>query len=230
MEKETQIISFYTQKGGSGKTTLTHMVSLALTSGAVGKSVLVIDADTQKSLVTALEDIRQNKGKLDLNPPYDLKYCPLPQLSDCLRENWGKYDFIIIDLPGTMDMEGVRTALLACDKVFVPIQPSQLDVNSARDTIRKLEEIKEFKKSNDGNLSYYCLINQAEGNKISTKRLIEFIGASGVPHLETPMARYEKFKYLLNDYENILDQKKWGSEEHAFSKFFDEVKIKLTEN
>jgi chromosome partitioning protein len=230
MEKETRIISFYTQKGGSGKTTLTHMVSLALANKKSGKNVLVLDADTQQSLVKALEDIRLNRGEKGLNPPYDLEYCPLTNIQDVLKEKWGKYDYIIIDLPGTMDMEGVRTALLACDVVFLPIQPSQLDVTSAKDTIVKLQDIKDYKKAHGGNMNFYCLINQAEPKKISTRYLIEYIAATGVPYFENAMVRYEKFKYLLNDYENILELKKWGNEEHAFSKFFDEIQLKLSEN
>src|ERR1035437_907071 len=109
-EKETKIISFYTQKGGSGKTTLTHLVALALVSKTVGKSVLVLDADSQQSLVKGLEAIRFSEGKADIMPPYDLQYCPITQVQEVLKEKWGKYDYIFIDLPGTMDMEGVRTS------------------------------------------------------------------------------------------------------------------------
>lgn len=232
MEKETKIISFYTQKGGSGKTTLTHMVAIALVSKEMGKTVLVLDADPQQSLVKGLEAIRHSEGNQELMPPYVLEYCPITKMQEVLNEKWGKYDYIFIDLPGTMDMEGVRTSLLACDVVFVPIQPSQLDITSAQDTIQKLEDIKQYKKGKEGFLNYYCLINQAEQKKVSTKELIAYLSSSGVQYLENPMYRYEKYKYLLNSYENILENKasKWGNEEHAFIKIVDEIKIKLSEN
>jgi cellulose biosynthesis protein BcsQ len=234
MEKNTVIASYYTQKGGSGKTTLTHMTSIALAAdkkkGGLGKSVLVLDADTQKSLVKALENIRAEKEDANLKPPYDLLYCPITDMKSALRKHYGKYDYIFIDLPGTMDIDGVRTALLACDIVFLPIQPSQLDVSSAEDTVLKLQEIQKYKKKEGGDMQYYCFINQAEPKKISTKSLIEFISTNGLSHLETPMLRYERYKYLLNDYENILGNSKWSSEEHSFSKFFDEIKSKLLLN
>lgn len=226
-QKETKIISFYTQKGGSGKTTLTHIVALALTGAEQGKKVLVLDADSQRSLVKALDDIKLSKGDKNLKPPYELKYAPLTKIESLLRENFYMYDYILIDLPGALDMEGVRTALLACDVVFMPIQPSQLDFTSAKDSIEKLFEIKKYKEKKGGELDFFCMVNQAEPNRLSTKDLIEYIGSTGLPHLESPLLRYEKFKYVLNDYVNILDNQKWGNEEFAFSKIFDEIKSKI---
>jgi chromosome partitioning protein len=227
MDKETEIISFYTQKGGSGKTTLTHMVALALASEGNNKTILVLDSDPQHSLVNYLEDIRTSKDDPDFNPPYELIKAPIINLREQLNDKWGKYDYIFLDLPGTMEMEGVRDAILFCNKIFIPIQPSILDLNSAKDTIHKIIEIKKLKNTQNEDLEFYCLLNQSEPNKLSTKGLIEFIKSNEIPHLETPMPRYEKYKYVFTDFTNILENSKWGNEEQSFSNLIDEIKTKL---
>ncbi|MBN8702764.1 MAG: ParA family protein [Bacteroidetes bacterium] len=225
---ETKIISFYTQKGGSGKTTLTHLMGIALSAKEVGKKVLVVDSDPQRSLMKILEDIRMSNEDPKLKPPYDLVYSPIGEIRDTLRKHHGKYDIILIDMPGTLDMKGVRSGLLACDVVFIPIQPSQLDFVSSRETIEKIKEIQQLKKSEKEDFHYYCLVNQAEPKKVRTRELLEYIGASKIPHLEVPVLRYEKYKDMMNEYSvDIFKKKNWGNEELALRKVFDEILEKL---
>lgn len=229
MEHETKIMSFATQKGGSGKSTITHIIALALSGQAVGKKILVIDADTQGTIKGAINDVRRLKEDPNLKPSYDFQESTLDNLKEVIKKNYGNYDCIFIDLPGTLDVPGVRTALVACDIVFVPILPSQPDLKAAFTTIKQLQEIKSHKQEHESNLDFYCFVNQAEPSRVSTKSLIAALDSYKIPRMEKPLLRYEKYKMIINDFKNILDNKDWATEEFALNGFFEEIK-KIIEN
>jgi chromosome partitioning protein len=227
MDKDTKIISFATQKGGSGKTTLTHMVALALASKSLNKSVLVLDMDEQKTLSV----FYAQQQKLDANLPepptnrYELITCPLPELRETLNVNYGKYEYILIDFPGTFMVEGIRSAFLFCDKVFVPVKHSQPDFISSQVVFKLLEEVKEMRKAKGADFDYYGLISIAEPDKSNFKMFKEFLATQSYPSLENPFYKYVKYENALINYHGIMDvpKVKWKHEEEAFNRFFQEL-------
>lgn len=107
-------------KGGSGKSTLTFNLAVWLTLAEV--RVRLVDADPQATL-TDVVAVRQEEG---FNPP--LVVADHRVLSEAtLRDA----DETLIDV-GASDMDSMRRALALCDRVVVPVPPSQADIWSTQ--------------------------------------------------------------------------------------------------
>lgn len=219
-EKETIIVAFATQKGGSGKSTITHMIGTAIGDLEEGKTVLVIDLDEQKSLTKVYK--RLSKEGFNF---YDFISASLTEgVYDVIKENYGKYDYILLDTPGTFMADGIKETFLLCHFVFIPIQPSQLDIDSAVDTIRLLNEIKALKESKNGFFEYYTFISKAEPGTLWTRQLQDYLEVIKVKTLESTMPVYNAYKNLTQTGDNILSKnKKWGKEAYAFDKLYSEI-------
>lgn len=114
-------------KGGSGKSTVTFNLAVWLAMADV--NVQLIDADPQATL-TDVVDVRLEEG---FDPPLrvgDKSALNADQLSAA--------DETLIDV-GTSDMESMRTALQLCDRVVVPVPPSQADIWSTQRYIHFVE-------------------------------------------------------------------------------------------
>ena len=125
-----RIIALLTQKGGTGKSTLS--TNIAVAAAEAGESVLAVDFDKQGTVadwsatrggkapvVAALE-----KGNSAL----------LPQLIEAAR---GTYSLIIIDTPGE-DSPLTHNAMSAADLCLVPIRPTRADGRGNRPTVEAL--------------------------------------------------------------------------------------------
>ena len=118
-----KVISFSNQKGGSGKTTLSANIAVLWSNS--GYKVAVIDADAQNSLGQWLEARKKYYGEDDIgikSYKFDVR-----NLSDEIKQIKRKYDFIIIDSPPSITFDTIQI-LKASDRVFVPVQPSPLDL------------------------------------------------------------------------------------------------------
>jgi chromosome partitioning protein len=107
-------------KGGSGKSTLTF--NLAVWLSMAGAKVLLIDADPQATLTDVI-DVRREEG-----------FDPVLEAADkraLAPERIRSADETLIDV-GTSDMDALRDALARCDRVVVPVPPSQADIWSTQ--------------------------------------------------------------------------------------------------
>jgi chromosome partitioning protein len=107
-------------KGGSGKSTVTFNLAVWLAMADV--KVQLIDADPQATL-TDVVDVRMEEG---FDPPLRVD-----DKSALNRDYLNAADETLIDV-GTSDMESMRRALLLCDRVVVPVPPSQADIWSTQ--------------------------------------------------------------------------------------------------
>ena len=118
-----KVISFTNQKGGSGKTTLS--ANLAVLWSNSGYKVAVIDADAQNSLTYWLEARKKYYGEDDIGITsynFDVR-----NLKEEIKQIKSKYNFIIIDSPPSITFDTIQI-IKASDRVFVPVQPSPLDL------------------------------------------------------------------------------------------------------
>ena len=114
-------------KGGSGKSTLSFNLAVWLAMAEV--KVQLVDADPQATL-TDVVDVRLEEG---FSPKLKVKG-KVALAPDLLASA----DETLIDI-GTADMEALRQALKLCDRVVVPVPPSQADIWSPQRFIHLVE-------------------------------------------------------------------------------------------
>ncbi|CAP44916.1 AAA family ATPase [Bordetella petrii] len=133
-----RVIALLNQKGGSGKTTLaTH---LAGELASEGFNVALLDADPQGSASGWAERRAQN-GHKRLYGVFGLAreslHVDVPHIARSA-------DFVVIDGP-PRTAAITRSALLACDIVLIPVQPSAYDVWASQEMVRLIEEARLYR-------------------------------------------------------------------------------------
>ncbi|MBW4422039.1 MAG: AAA family ATPase [Myxacorys californica WJT36-NPBG1] len=122
-------IAVVNQKGGAGKSTIA--VHLARWLQRQKKSILVIDADGQRTSSIWLESLEHQIPFQVLQNPDDL----LDQLPKLAKE----HEWLLVDGPATLS-ETTRALLLWADLALIPCQPAGVDLASASDTVRLVRQ------------------------------------------------------------------------------------------
>lgn len=118
-----------TLKGGSGKSTLTFNLGVWLAMADI--DVQMIDADPQATLSDVVE-VRLEEG-------FDPKVL-VRDRSALTAEALAEHEETLIDI-GTADMDALRTSLALCDRVVVPVPPSQADIWSTQRFVQLVKAI-----------------------------------------------------------------------------------------
>ncbi|NEX20603.1 AAA family ATPase [Thiorhodococcus mannitoliphagus] len=116
-------------KGGSGKSTLTF--NLAVWLAMAEARVLLVDADPQATLTDVVEVRKEER----FNPILEVK-----DKAALTQERLRDADETLVDV-GTADMESLRHAISLCDRVVVPVPPSQADIWSTQRFIKMISAI-----------------------------------------------------------------------------------------
>lgn len=175
------IISILNQKGGVGKTTIS--IHIASTLALAGKSVLLIDADVQRSAL----DWAASREKDPIFTVVGISTNTIHKEIKLLEE---KYDYIIIDGPPRV-YDVAKSIIAASDFIVIPIQPSPYDVWSAKEVVDLVNEIK-------NTLSMYKKINAAF---VINRRIPNTVIGRDV---EEAMAQYNFPVLKTNLYQRVL--------------------------
>jgi chromosome partitioning protein len=120
-----KIIALISQKGGSGKTTLS--LNLAIAASLTGKQVVLIDLDPQQSAA------RWSRLRTADTPVIVSGHAPnLEHLIGQAKS--GGADLVVIDTAPKSESASLVAANLA-DLVLIPCQPSSLDLDAVADTV-----------------------------------------------------------------------------------------------
>lgn len=141
------VISFVTQKGGTGKSHLA--ISLAVVAEASGERVCLIDLDPQRTTA----DWYQTRTA---ETPAALDHNEAAKLTETLQglEQAG-FTLVIIDTPGH-DSHATRGAMRAADLCLIPVKPSEADVKATMPTLQALHGMGQ---------KFALVINQAPTNR-----------------------------------------------------------------
>lgn len=125
-------VALISQKGGSGKSTLS--LHLATEASRKGKKVLVIDLDPQGNAV------RWAGRRGDLPP--DVSAESPAALDDVLQDAEAEgYDLVVFDTAPNADRTALRAAK-AADLIMIPCRPSQFDLEAIGATLDLCEVAK----------------------------------------------------------------------------------------
>ncbi|MDM1086733.1 ParA family protein [Myroides odoratimimus] len=162
--KQPLKISFYTQKGGVGKSTLTTLLASQL-HYRLGYNVLVMDCDfPQNSLVNMRErdkdSIMQNEYYKQAaikqfqrlkRKAYSIIKCKVEEALEVaettMQELDQTFDVVFFDLPGTANTKGVLSTLNQMDYIFSPIIADRLVVESTLGFTKAFAELPKSKES-----------------------------------------------------------------------------------
>ena len=125
------VISFVTQKGGSGKTTLT--VNCAVAAMADKKRVVIFDMDEQATAESWYQD-READAPLLIR----VKATELDKALEGAKAK--KFDVVLIDTAGR-DEPASAAAIKAADFCIVPCRPSPADMKATPATVETIRRL-----------------------------------------------------------------------------------------
>ncbi|WP_241085982.1 division plane positioning ATPase MipZ [Candidatus Vondammii sp. HM_W22] len=153
------IILFGGEKGGTGKTTIATNVATWLAN--YGKDVVLVDTDKQG---TASRWVARRNEYYPDHPKIHISR-QTGNVFQAVRDLATRYEEVVIDAGGH-DSEELRTAMVACDKLYVPLRASQPDI----ETTVHVSELVKLAKSFNPSINSYALISQAPTNPFVTER------------------------------------------------------------
>ena len=152
-------ISFATQKGGAGKSTVLSLLASYLYF-VKGTSIAVIDADHPQHSISALRKSESNRlqkdesfssqvlghvGARGLYPvaesemEYVFKRKNKKEASAYEKCQKVNFDYVLIDTPGSLKIRGLKDVLDRSDRIIVPLEPEVMSLSS---TIAFLNAVK----------------------------------------------------------------------------------------
>jgi cellulose biosynthesis protein BcsQ len=214
-KKKTIYISFVTQKGGAGKSSLTILVA-SMMHYALGYDVAIIDCDeTQYSIadmrqydekhifsngqLKRIAEAQFSQHKKGIYPVLSTTIMNAYDVASQLRqENGQAYDFIFFDLPGSVNAKGWLSLIAVMDYLFVPFAADLIDINS---TMAFLKIV--VKMANDGSSEVVPFVFW---NKVDAREKTELfdiynkaVADLGVSVLKTSIPSLSRFHKKITD-------------------------------
>ena len=184
------VITIAQSKGGAGKTTLT--LALASEYAAMGGSVIILDADRQKSMMNWQNDrVEAGRGVDDGIIVVDVSDIQDKNVGAAIVNARSQANLVIIDSEGTANFK----SLYACqdsDYVVVPTRSSRLDLERTVETAEMLQRMCK-------GVPFRVLITQtAQVARSKTELEIDRQIAQAFPAFEDRMHTLDAFRAMSN--------------------------------
>lgn len=145
------IIAVTTNKGGTGKTTIT--INLAVGFAHKGYDVCIIDAD-----VGQFSALKWARYRDDDEKHISVVQVQKEKLNREAKELSKRYDIVIIDGRPTQSEVGDRI-VMASDIVIIPLMPSLFDLEAFKEYLPQFHQVKELKEEIGGRVVGVALLN-----------------------------------------------------------------------
>lgn len=215
-------ISFSTQKGGVGKSTITTFLA-SLLHYRLGYNVLVMDCDypqysltkmRERDLKTVMQNEYHKKAALKQFTTINKKAYPiikckaeeaLDEALEYIQQSPVHWNMVFFDLPGTANTKGVLTTLKAMDFIFSPITADRLVVESTLGFAKAFLELPETENTNKDQV-FRLFWNQVDGREKSIlyeayQHVIEELGLST---MDTRIMDSKRFRKESDDTGNYI--------------------------
>lgn len=161
-------------KGGVGKSMVS--VNLAVMRSSLGKKVLLVDADDQKTS-SNWSDLRTSLG---IKTPFTTIRLSSKSVQTEVLKLATNYDDIIIDCGGR-DTQSLRAALMVSDKFIVPFQPRSFDIWTLSDVDELIAAAKSFNQKLTANAFINCAKPRGSDNDAAKSILAEAASLTLLP-------------------------------------------------
>lgn len=180
-------------KGGSGKSTVTF--NLAIWLAMAERRVAVIDADPQATLTDVLE-VRREEG-----------FEPMVERLDTAQLQYGDafddYDEILIDV-GTASMDNLKLAISICNRLLVPVPPSQADIWSTQRFLRFVDSLVADKRP-----EVLGFINRGDTHRAireSDEAAAALVSLPGIRYLKTRLSQRTAYRRAFSEGLAVFEQ------------------------
>lgn len=143
------------EKGGTGKSTIATNIAVNLAHQQ--KEVVIIDCDPQSTATKWLA--RRNKLFPSLPKVFSIQ--KTGDIYDTSIDMSNRYKYVIIDAGGR-DSEELRTAMVACNKMYIPLKASQPDIETSNHIIQLIK----LAKTLNPKLLAFLMISMASTNHV----------------------------------------------------------------
>ncbi len=209
--KETLFMAFSTQKGGAGKTTLTVLMASYL-HYVKGYNVAVVDCDFPQF---SIKDMRErDMRKVEQNEHFAVMafeqikrtgkraYSVLSSRAEeaintanALVEANTELDFVLFDLPGTINNSDIIKTISAMDYIFCPIAADRVVLESSMQFATMVNDhlISTGKSNIKGLYMLWNMVDRREKSELY--QLFEtLVGELGISILETSLPDSKRFR------------------------------------
>jgi len=188
------IISILNQKGGVGKTTLS--INIASTLALAGKSVLLVDADVQRSALDWA-------ASRDAEPIFSVVGICTNTIHKEIKLLKPKYDYIVIDGPPRV-YDVARSTIAASDLILIPIQPSPYDVWAAKEIVDLYKDVKE-PLSTIKQIQAAFVINRVIQNTVIGRDVVDALNQYKIPVLDTSITQRVGFAETASEGTSVIE-------------------------
>lgn len=187
------IISFVSQKGGTGKSTICSNVAVAFSKKK--KDVLIVDADPQKSISL------WNGYREETRYPKITCIQKTGNLTKTLKEMKKKFDVVLVDCSGADSLES-RSALVTSNLMISPVGCSQLDLDTLPKVIQTIEEASTF---NTELISKFVLSRSPTRYKREINETKKYLSDIGIQPLQSIIYERTVYRDAITNGSSILE-------------------------
>lgn len=159
MSNRGTIIGILTSKGGSGKSTLAANIAVGLAHADT--NVAIIDCDYRQRTISKWVSRRNQSNE---NLPKIHCFLESDNLVSSIKEHAKHYDVNIIDVQGR-DNKSLRAGFLICDIIYIPLIPSQHDLEVLEEISMLIEETSE----QNPNRKIFAILNDCPPHVLSNQ-------------------------------------------------------------